>query len=138
MDPQAKVITVWVAYAIGILVTGTPFVGVILAYIFRRSTDHPGFAGHSAAQIRSFWWAFLGWMIAFAMIAAGFVLGLSVDDATGEAWFIGILFAGLGLIVGIIVQIAFTIYAIIGIVRASKRKNWPGAEPTQNTSAVFG
>jgi len=137
MDAQAKVTTVWVAYAIGILVTGTPFAGVLMAYFCRKTNDVPGVAGHNAAQIRCFWWAFLGWIVAFAMMAAGLASATGDVSSSGEEVVIGGLLLILGILFGIVVQIAFTIYSIIGIVRAARRTNWPGADPLMNTAAVF-
>ena len=138
MDAQAKVTIVWVAYALGIVITGSPFVAVIMAYFCRNTNDEPGLAGHNAAQIRSFWWGFAGWVVAIAMIAGGLSIGLADTAPNGESIIAGTLLFLIGLLFAVIVQITFTIYAIVGIVRASKRKNWPGAEVQQNPAAVFG
>lgn len=138
MDAQAKVIIVWVAYALGIVVMGTPFAAIIMAYFCRNTNEHHGLAGHNAAQIRSFWWGFLGWMIALAIMLAGLAIGLTLEDGMGNGVIPGVLLMAIGLLIGVIVQITFTVYAVIGIVRASGRQNWPGAATMQNASAVFG
>lgn len=138
MDAQAKVTIIWVAYAVGIVVTGSPFVAIIIAYFCRGTNDQPGVAGHNRAQIRSFWWAFLGWIIAIGIMGAGLALAVSNGSSMGEEIFAGSILMLLGILFGVVVQIAFTIYAIIGIVRASNKTNWPGADVIQNPAAVFG
>ena len=132
MDTSVKVITVWVAYALGIVVTGTPFAGVIMAYFCRSTNTEPGFAGHNRAQIRLFWWAFLGWMIAIGVIIAGMFIGIANDapDPPALTW--------VGLLIGFGVQIVFTIISIIGIVRAANKTNWPGTDIDHPPTAVFG
>ena len=137
MDSQAKVLTVWIAFAVGIVVTGSPFAGVLMAYFCRGTNNDPGVAGHNAAQIRSFWFGFAGWVVAIAFIAGGLSIMLTMETGMGEATIGGLLLAGLGFLIAIIVQVTFTIYAIIGIVRASRRTNWPGARPYQSAQAVF-
>lgn len=138
MDAQAKVLTVWIAYAIGILVTGTPFAGVIMAYFCRGTNTEPGVAGHNRAQIRSFWWGFLGWMVAIVLFVLGFIAMEGQGAAPANEAIVGAILLLLAVLLVIVVQIWFTIYAIIGIVRVSNRKNWPGADPMMNSAAVFG
>lgn len=138
MDAKAKVLTVWIAHALGIVVTGSPFAGVIMAYFCRNTNDTPGFAGHNAAQIRSFWYGFLGWIVAIAMVVFGMIIAGANETAADTKVAAGAILLITGILVMIAVQIAFTIYAIIGIVRASKEKNWPGSEARMNSAAVFG
>ena len=138
MDPHAKVLTVWIAYAIGIVVTGTPFAGVIMAYVCRNTNDQPGVAGHNAMQIKAFWYGFGGWIIAIAIMAGGVSMTARDTSATDEGLVIGGLLLIIGILFAIVVQIAFTIFSIVGIVRAAKKTNWPGAQIGQNPAAVFG
>jgi len=71
------------------------------------------------------------------MMAAGLASATGDVSSSGEEVVIGGLLLILGILFGIVVQIAFTIYSIIGIVRAARRTNWPGADPLMNTAAVF-
>jgi len=127
--------TAWLAYGcfvLGIVLWWPSIVGLVISYV-RRNEPQAGFiASHYRWLITTFWWSTVGWVVSFALIAAG-VLPILFEalraaarsgQPLGEAgtqtllsldW--GAIFAAVGLAaaggVGLLVTLLWLIYRLI-------------------------
>lgn len=108
MSSNPKPMIVWSLYAAGVAAVLTPFIGVVLAYVWRRETTAPATREHDR-QVRLFWRAGLGWAVAFAFM--GLALFLDIRGGVPAGADKPMLFS-LGLLAGVLTQIWFTIMSV--------------------------
>ncbi len=122
MTTDTKVKLIWFSYVLGISTAVSQFVGIILAYVWRKNDEHHILSGHFDRQIRLFWKTGAAWMVAFVFMAAAIYLDIANDaagqSAKGEK---SILFS-VGLLIGIAAQLVFCVTSVFGGIKALRGK----------------
>lgn len=113
MPSNAKHLFVWALYTAGIATLLTPFLGVALAYGWRRGAAAPERQAHDR-QIRLFWLAGRAWALAFALIAGALYIDIRGGAPVGADK--PTLFY-LGLLVGVLAQLWFTLVSLWHLMR---------------------
>lgn len=108
MPSNTKHVIVWALYTAGIATLLTPFLGMALAWGWRRRADPAERDAHDR-QIRLFRHAGLAWALAFALIAGALYLDISGGARVGADK--PTLFY-VGLLVGVLAQIWFTLVSL--------------------------
>lgn len=124
MKSSYKPTVVWVMFMLGITTLLTPFIGFLLACLWRRSTDDPYDFVEYDTQIVAFWRAGMLWLCAFVFMGVGLYLDLQSSSAmipeSGMPMMVSI-----GVLIGVVTQIWFTVRAIWGLISSGLRPTLP-------------
>ena len=122
MTSKTKTVIIWALYAASIAAILTTFIGIALAYVWRRGD--PGSRAVYDKQIRRFWTAGMGWAVGIAVI----VLAAITDTAPAGSGMP--LLGNIGLLIVIATQIWFCISSIISLITTSLSSD-DGQQPKQ-------